>query len=249
MRIFSKRRKQKYWSETAQNKEKPKEIDLRTKTGGMQAKTPQSPWSTRTDLRCGKWHYSPHTLGTGPCQRGPLASAPRVPKPVVVNYQLNAEEGGVGGGHGQSWVCTKTKLKLTQGCNQRSAATQVMQKGFPHLSLIHSYPLGCGEPLMIFDVIHSVPQVAVPLGQVDLDLIFQSWTDGREIRILPAISSATDPSGLTRSVRGSEPEKGNDKKDGKKVPVADLSSTQFFLAPAPPQPVCGQPKANGKLNS
>ena len=68
----------------------------------MQAKTPQSPWSTRTDLRCGKWHYSPHTLGTGPCQRGPLASAPRVPKPVVVNYQLNAEKGGVGGGHGQS---------------------------------------------------------------------------------------------------------------------------------------------------
>ena len=69
---------------------------------------------------------------------------------------------------------------------------------------------------------------------------------GKE-EIPPAASSATDPSGLTRSVRGSEPEKGNDKK--KKVPVADLSSTQFFLAPAPPQPVCGQPKANGKLNS
>ena len=41
-------------------------------------------------------------------------------------------------------------------------------KGWPHLSLIHSYPLGCGEPSVIFDVVHSVPQVAVPLGQVHL---------------------------------------------------------------------------------
>lgn len=37
-----------------------------------------------------------------------------------------------------------------------------------NLSLIHGYPLGCLEPLMIFDVVHSIPQVPVPLGQVDL---------------------------------------------------------------------------------
>ena len=35
----------------AQNKRKQKEKKLRTKTGGMQAKTPQSPWSTRTDVQ------------------------------------------------------------------------------------------------------------------------------------------------------------------------------------------------------
>ena len=29
---------------------------------------------------------------------------------------------------------------------------------------------------MIFDVVHSIPQVAVPLGQVDLDLGILKWT-------------------------------------------------------------------------
>ena len=63
---------------------------------------------------------------------------------------------------------------------------------------------------MIFDVVHSIPQVAVPLGQVDLDLGILRWTwvMGTRRETLPAISSATDPSGLRRSVRESEPEKG-----------------------------------------
>ena len=105
---------------------------------------------------------------------------------------------------------------------------------------------------MIFDVVHSIPQVAVPLGQVDLDLGILKWTGlgGLQAQILPAISSATGPSGLRRSVRESEPEKGESIKlwpDQKRRLLADLSSTQFFLTPAPPQPVCG-PKANGKLN-
>ena len=90
---------------------------------------------------------------------------------------------------------------------------------------------------MIFDVVHSIPQVAVPLGQVHLDWAFKSGQGRTRRRVLPAISSATDPSGLRRSVRESEPAKREHKRVAagpKKAPVADLSWTQFFLTPAPP---------------
>ena len=64
---------------------------------------------------------------------------------------------------------------------------------------------------MIFDVVHSIPQVAVPLGQVDLDWTFLSGQGGGQ-GLLPAIGFATDPSGLRRSVRESEPGKGDHKR-------------------------------------
>ena len=37
-----------------------------------------------------------------------------------------------------------------------------------NLSLIHGYPLGCCEPPMIFNVIHSVLEVSITLGKVHL---------------------------------------------------------------------------------
>ena len=37
-----------------------------------------------------------------------------------------------------------------------------------NLSLIHGYPLSCCEPLMIFNVIHSILEVSITLGKVHL---------------------------------------------------------------------------------
>ena len=102
---------------------------------------------------------------------GPFSLGTKGAETCGSHYQLNArEKRGV-----RSVVRLKPKLnwKADGRCIYRSAAG-AHAKGSPHLSLIHGYPLGCGEPLMIFDVVHSIPQVAVPLGQVHLDWVYKS---------------------------------------------------------------------------
>lgn len=42
-----------------------------------------------------------------------------------------------------------------------------------YLSLIDGYPISCGKPFVVFDIIDTIPEVAKPLGQVHLKQIPQ----------------------------------------------------------------------------
>ena len=175
---------------------------------------------------------------------GPFSLGTKGAETCGSHYQLNAREKRVVSG-------PKLKLKLTRGAFT-GLLLLLMQKGpltFRWYTAIHSVVANHLWFLMSFTPFLKLPYRLVRstwIGYIKVDK-----ERGKRRRILPAISSATDPSGLRRSVRESEPAKREHKRHKraagpKKAPVADLSWTQFFLTPAPPpNPFVGRkPLAN-----
>lgn len=59
--------------------------------------------------------------------------------------------------------------------NKKANGTQLMSSRWwvLYLSLIDGYPIRCGKPFVVFDIIDAIPEVAIPLGQVHLKQIPQ----------------------------------------------------------------------------
>lgn len=57
-----------------------------------------------------------------------------------------------------------------------------IKKRVQYLFLINGDPVGGGEPPVIFDVVHSIPQISIPLRQIDLQKIPQKFFQfGRKV--------------------------------------------------------------------
>lgn len=88
-------------------------------------------------------------------------------------------------------VLCRFKVNLTENVREISILLQLkviekkMEKHIlkSYLSFIDGDPVCCGKPLMIFDVIHTIFQIAKSFGQVHLKQIpqevFQIWAKVR----------------------------------------------------------------------
>lgn len=68
--------------------------------------------------------------------------------------------------------CHSTSLDY-QGCEKYYPCPRSIGKTKSYLSLIDGNPVCCGEPLVVFYVVHSVLQIAEPLCQVNLEQVPQ----------------------------------------------------------------------------
>ncbi len=71
------------------------------------------------------------------------------------------------------WFCGPGSHVLQKHCTHQISISDEWDACVPHPPLVNGYPVSSGEPLVSFDVVHSVFKVAEAFGEIHLQQVSQ----------------------------------------------------------------------------